>query len=338
MSDRTPGGTALVTGAAGFIGSFLCEGLVAAGYSVVGADNFFRGTRANLKGLEGVPDFELVEIDLSLPENVGTLRELLRSRRVDTVFHLAAVNGTEYFYDRPAFVFDQNTACTNTLLAAITDTEVDYLIYASSSEVYGEPRVIPTHEACEIVLRPEEDRDSYAASKAFGDFAVRMAARRLGVDHLVLRIFNQYGTRMVASRYGQVIPEFMRRTLADEPFTIIGDGSQTRSFCYVEDAVEAVKRLVGGRCTGVLNLGNDEEVTILELARRIHALVGRPFEPVFLPPRSGDHLRRRPDITRLRAAVPGLRFTPLDDGLRRLMGYYDPADGPGSKPGGGPDA
>ncbi len=273
--------TALVTGAAGFVGSFLCEELLRRGYDVVGVDNLFRGRMENLKAAERSKEFEFQRLDLTHATAASALKELLSSRAVTLVYHFAAVNGTQHFYDRPKLVLDWNTRITFAVMESLEGTPVEKIIYASSSEVYGDPDVIPTPESHPIKLKASADRDSYAASKAIGDFIVRLFARDLGIDHLIARIFNTYGERMVNTQYGQVIPEFIRKCRIEPKFEIIGNGLHTRSFCYVADTVERIVSLAEKGTQPIYNVGHDAELSILDLARLIHALLGRPFEPVF---------------------------------------------------------
>lgn len=318
----------LITGAAGFIGSFLCDELLDHGYTVYGIDNFFRGKFENIKHLQNNTKFTLEEIDLSDPNNIGPVQKLVRSKGIDTVIHLAAINGTAYFYDRPLFVLDQNIKITQNLLHAITDTMVNYIVYTSSSEVYGEPLTFPTNEQHPILLNALSDRDSYAASKALGDFYIRLFAEKYNIKWLILRVFNTYGERMVGTRYGQVIPEFITRMLFEEKFTILGNGSNTRSFCYVKDTTLAMRLLIEKQMTGLLNLGNDQETSIVDLARKLHVLENKAFNPVFLEGRPHDHKRRFPDIQQLKLLLPSLKFTNLDLGLRQVIDFYKQG-GPG---------
>ncbi len=311
----------LVTGAAGFVGSFLCDQLVQHEHSVVGIDNFFRGKPENIENLRKEKNFSFVELDLSLLINIEKIKSLISVHNINTIFHLAAINGTEYFYERPLFVLDQNIKITQNLLAALC-SPVEYIIYTSSSEVYGNALEFPTKETHPILLNALSDRDSYAASKAIGDFYVRLFAKQNNMHSLILRIFNLYGERMDGTRYGQVVPEFVNRMLHEKEFYIIGNGSQTRSFCYIEDAVFAMRELMEKRVTGILNLGNDEEISIGTLANTIHELDNRKFNPVFKPERPNDHKRRRPDISCLISLLPELKFTPLKLGLKRVINFY----------------
>lgn len=312
----------LITGAAGFIGSFLCEELVANGYSIIGIDNFFRGNIKNIGHLSNNKNFLLEKLDLSLSENINRVKELITDNNIHTVFHLAAINGTQYFYDRPLFVLDQNVKITQNLLAAIENTPVNYIIYTSSSEIYSDANVIPTNEQQPILLNAAADRDSYAASKALGDFYVRLFSQQHHLSCLILRVFNLYGERMVGTRYGQVIPEFIHRLLFEDTFTIIGDGTNTRSFCYIDDAVGAMKELMERKTKGIVNIGNNHETTILDLAKLIHQISNRSFNPTFLPKRTDDHQRRCPDITYLKSLLPEFKLTSLKTGLEKIMAYY----------------
>lgn len=313
---------ALVTGAAGFVGSFLCEDLLARNHDVVGVDNFFRGRAANLIDARNSGRFELHELDLAQPDAARRLRELLAAHATEVVYHFAAVNGTRHFYDHPQLVLDNNTRITMGVMESLRDTPVRQVVYASSSEVYGDADLIPTPETQPIKLKALADRDSYAASKAIGDFYTRLFARELGIDYLIVRIFNTYGERMVNTRYGQVIPEFIRKCREEPVFEIIGDGSHTRSFCYVRDTVRRIVSLAEKGDQPVYNVGNDVELTVLELARTIHALLDRPFEPVFLPERPDDHKRRCPDIGLMRQALGELDAMPLEAGLGRTIAWY----------------
>jgi UDP-glucuronate decarboxylase len=312
----------LITGAAGFIGSFLCEELISHDYFLVGLDNFFRGKRENIWPLETQGNLVLEELDLSLPESIQRITHLISEHNITIVFHLAAINGTEYFYERPLFVLDQNIKMTQNLLYALKNTSVDYLIYTSSSEVYGDALEIPTDEKQPVALNIFADRDSYAASKLLGEFYVRLYAKQYDIKSLILRVFNMYGERMVGTHYGQVIPEFINRMLFENEFRIIGDGSYTRSFCYIKDAASAMRKLIEKQITGLVNVGNDQEITILELAEKIHILERENFNPTFSPERLNDHKRRCPDIRYLKTLLPDMKFTPLDQGLKKVIDFY----------------
>lgn len=313
--------TILITGAAGFIGSFLAESLIQNGYKVFGIDNLFRGKMANIQHLPKA-NFQFCKLDLSHSKQIKRIRKILLQHHITTIFHLAAINGTQHFYDHPFFVLDQNIKITQNLLASIPETAVNYIIYTSSSEVYGDATQFPTPETYPISVHADFDRDSYAASKAVDEFYVHLFSQLHKIDHLILRVFNTYGGRMVGTRYGQVIPELIKKIHFDEKFTIIGDGTQTRSFCYVQDLVWIFKKLMQKQVTGLMNVGNDDEISIAGLAQQLHRLTCQTYAPTFLPGRPHDHQRRKPDISQLRKMLPELRFTSLDQGLTKTLEFY----------------
>jgi UDP-glucuronate decarboxylase len=299
----------LVTGAAGFLGSHVCDELLSKGYTVVGVDNFFRGKKENV-----AKDVIFLERDLT---SEG-IEDLINLHNIDTVFHYAAINGTEHFYDIPAKVFNDNMNMTRNVLESITRGDsVKRIVYTSTSEVYGPHPPLPTDEHEPIILNMFSDRDSYASSKAIGEFQIKYAAKKLQISYLILRPFNTYGTRMDNTKYGQVVPEFFRKVYEPE-FTLIGDGSQTRSFCHVDDHKVLAVRLAEYDSNSVVNIGNDEEITILDLAKKVHEIKGRAFEPKFLPARDYDTQVRQPDIRKIRLLYPSYEFISIDDGLRRM--------------------
>ena len=310
----------LITGVAGFLGSHLADACLDRGWQVTGLDNLFRGRPEHMPEH---PAFRFETLDLCT--DVEAIAALIKETRPDLILHYGAINGTEYFYERPWSVLDTNVSSTVQLLKAIEASghAPDRLAYASSSEVYGEsPDRIPTDERCLTKLDIHSIRDSYAAAKAIGDFYVRMFCEQHDIDWTLLRIFNGYGPRMDASKFGQVVPEFIHRALSNEPFTIIGDGSQTRSFCHVDDHVRMVLALaMDPRGVGVYNIGNDEEVTMMELARTIHEVLDLPFEVVHLPPRPNDPVRRVPDCSST-WAITGPCEIDLRAGIAKTATWY----------------
>lgn len=309
----------LVTGCAGFIGSFLTEGLIAEGHYVIGLDNFFRGKKENLQSIQNNKKFEFIDMDLSESDSILKINKIIHSKKIEIIYHLAAINGTQYFYDSPLKVLNQNTKITTNVLEAMQNTSVKKIVYTSSSEVYGEPLIVPTPESHPVLLNAKADRDSYAASKALGDFYVKLYSEKNKINYLILRVFNMYGPRMINTQYGQVIPEFIHRMKTETEFTIIGDGSHTRSFCYIQDAIRFILNLDKQNVTGFVNLGNPEETSILTLAKKIHDIAGKKFNPVFLPERPNDHHRRCPDISILLNYISRPNFTLLEDGLKYLI-------------------
>ncbi len=317
MVSGIPGAKALVTGVAGFIGSFAAERLLDEGFYVVGIDNLFRGRMENLEKAMQNPRFSFHRIDI----RKGVPYELVKD--VDIVLHYAAINGTQHFYERPLEVLQTNVEGTIRVLEAAVEAGAGLFVYASSSEVYGTPMYYPTDERHPILL-PEvvNPRHSYAASKAIGEYYTVWYSRKRGMHYLVLRIFNTYGPRMDTSKYGQVIPEFIRKIFFEKEFTIIGPGTQTRSFCYIDDHIEMTMRLIAAVRDEIVNVGNDEEVTILELARLLHEIVGKKFEYKLLPPRPGDPMRRLPSIEKA-VGLTGYRpRVSLREGLYRTVKWY----------------
>jgi len=191
---------AMVTGAAGFLGSFLSEELLNNRYEVVGIDNFFRGKK------EYLPEHEnFIFYELDLVNEQGRFIDIVKKHKPELMFHYAAINGTEYFYDIPYQVINDNVRMTQNILKACKNSSVKKIIYASSSETYGEPLEIPTPETHPILLNVHTDRDSYASSKAICDFYVKLFAKEHKLEYIILRIFNTYGPHMDTSKYGQVV-------------------------------------------------------------------------------------------------------------------------------------
>ena len=303
----------LVTGAAGFLGSHLCDSLLAAGHKLVGVDNFFRGKKENLPNHK---NFTFHECDLL---NLESITSVVNSEKFDIVVHYAAINGTRYFYDIPYKVCNDNIVMTQNLLLACKNSNIDKVVYASSSEVYGPTPVVPTDENQPIILHATADRDSYASSKAMGEFLVRLWSKENSKKYLVVRPFNTYGTRMATNGYGQVIPEFIERVEQGEQFYLHGDGQQTRSFCHVKDHCEMVTNLIESSSEGIYNIGYDEETTILDLAKLIHRLKGKELSIEFKPAWGNDTKWRKPDLEKIQGEVFDKKFISLEDGVRDLI-------------------
>jgi len=306
-----------VTGCAGFLGSFLSQELLKNGYRVYGCDNFFRGKK------EYLPDnknFTFHNVDLVNEDEA--FENIIREVKPDIMIHYAAINGTEYFYDIPYQVTNDNVKMTQNVLNAIKNSNVKKIVYASSSEVYGEPMQVPTPESHPILLNVHTDRDSYASSKAINEFYVKLFAQENNLDYLILRIFNTYGPHMDTSKYGQVVPEFIKKLFEDEKFTIIGNGQHTRSFCYVDDHTRLALNLIENVKDEIINLGNDKETSIDQLAETIHKLENKRFEPKYLPGREYDHKRRCPDITKLKSLLNDSPKISLREGIMKTIEVY----------------
>ncbi|MGC8567557.1 MAG: NAD-dependent epimerase/dehydratase family protein, partial [Caldisphaera sp.] len=221
-------GKVLVTGVAGFLGSFLAEKLIEEDYYVIGIDNLFRGNIRNIQHLIDSKKLEFYNLDIRnpLPKHIFT--------DVEAVFHYAAINGTQHFYEKPKEVLEVNAEGTINVLKSSIENNVEKFVLASSSEVYGNPSTVPIDEDFPLIISSVNNpRHSYEAGKIIGEFYVRWFSEKYGMKYLILRLFNAYGPRMDSSEYGQVIPEFIRKIFVEPEFTIIGPGTQTRSFCYV---------------------------------------------------------------------------------------------------------
>lgn len=317
---------ALVTGGAGFIGSYLSEELVNRGFDVSIWDNLFRGKYENIESLiKGNNIF--VNIDMAKHENISKMAELLLNERPEYIFHYAAINGTQYFYDIPAQVLEVNANATYNLMLALREAKkhdekfYTKIIYASSSEVYGEPFSLPSKETDVTYVVTSHTRDSYAAAKLIGEFYVKLISEEIGIDWITLRLFNVYGTRMVGTKYGQVIPEFIKRLSEGEyPLSVYGDGKHMRSFCYVTDNVNnTVDLALSTAKNEVYNIGNDHEVSIFDLGNLIMKKMG--LEPCFnyLPERKGDHKRRCPDIRKIHSVIGARRYISLEEGIDKML-------------------
>jgi nucleoside-diphosphate-sugar epimerase len=303
----------LVTGAAGFLGSHICDSLLNRGHLVCGVDNFFRGS---IKNLPVHHSFNFHEIDLL---ECNKLQSLFNSFQPELVIHYAAINGTRYFYDIPYRVCHENILMTQNVLKVSSLDCVKKIVFASSSEVYGPTPLVPTAECQPIILHQSSDRDSYASSKAIGEFLVRLWANELKKSFLILRPFNTYGERMATNGYGQVIPEFIERIISKDDFFLFGDGNQTRSFCHVFDHSEILCDLIFSADNETLNIGNDEEITILDLAKLIHFKFNKPFNPSFKPSWDNDTKWRKPDLTNLKKFISDRKFIDLAMGISKMI-------------------
>ena len=303
--------TILVTGAAGFLGSHLCDALLSHGDTVVGVDNFSTGNLTNLSHLSRESRFRLIELDICKPFDPG---------KVDYIFNFAS----------PASPIDYSRLGVETLLvgSAGTINTLDLArkygagyLHASTSECYGDPEVHPQVETYWGNVNPVGPRSVYDEAKRFSEAAVAAYHRYYGVDTHLVRIFNTYGPRLQASD-GRVISNLMVQALRGEPLTIYGDGSQTRSFCYVSDLIEGVLLLSCSDEHLPVNLGNPVEWTILECAQEILAVTGSTSEILFRDLPQDDPTRRRPDITLARALLNWEPKVTLRQGLECSLEYF----------------
>jgi dTDP-glucose 4,6-dehydratase len=298
---------ALVTGGAGFIGSHLCDRLIAEGWEVVCVDNLLTGRKENIEHLLDHERFTFLEHDVCEPfELEGPL---------DWVLHLASPASPVDYLAHPIETLRVNAEGTRRMLELAVERGAAFLL-ASTSEVYGDPLVHPQPETYWGNVNPIGPRSCYDEGKRHAE-ALTMAFHRVhGLEIRIARIFNTYGPRMRMDD-GRVVPTFIRQALAGEPLTIFGDGSQTRSLCYVEDLIQGLWLLMHRGPNEPVNLGNDEELTVLEIAERIRQLTGSRSELVFLPRPEDDPERRRPDLHRASDELGYGVAVGIGDGLRR---------------------
>jgi UDP-glucuronate decarboxylase len=301
----------LVTGGAGFIGSHLCERLLGEGHEVLCLDNFFTGSKANVAHLRENPRFELIRHDVTEP----ILLE------VDRIYNLACPASPVHYQYNPVKTIKTNVMGTIHMLGLAKRVRAR-ILQASTSEVYGDPNVHPQPESYWGHVNPIGVRSCYDEGKRVAETLMMDYHRQNKVDIRIVRIFNTYGPRM-ALEDGRVVSNFIVQALKGEDITVFGDGSQTRSFCYVDDLVEGMVRLMSCEgTTGPVNVGNPAETTILEFARRIIELTGSSSKIVFKPLPSDDPKQRQPDITLAREKLGWEPRVALEVGLKRTVEYF----------------
>ena len=301
----------LVTGGAGFLGSHLCERLLAAGDEVICLDNFFTGRKKNVRRLLDNRNFELIRHDITVPILV----------EVDRIYHLACPASPIHYQYNAIKTIKANVIGTINMLGIAKRTKAR-ILFASTSEVYGDPAVHPQKEDYWGNVNTLGVRSCYDEGKRVAETLMMDYHRQNKVDIKIVRIFNTYGPRMLPDD-GRVVSNFIIQALKGEDITVYGKGSQTRSFCYVDDLIEGMTRMMDSEhFLGPVNLGNPEEYTILELAQKIIAMTGSPSNISYKPLPSDDPRQRQPDIT---LAGQKLRWKPavsVTDGLTRTIDYF----------------
>ena len=307
----------LITGGAGFIGSHLCERFLADGDDVICMDNLLTGAADNIAQLFANRRFSFIQQDVTTYIYVkGT---------VDAILHFASPASPIDYLELPIQTLKVGSLGTHKALGLAKEKNARFLL-ASTSEVYGDPLVHPQNEEYWGNVNPIGPRGVYDEAKRFAE-AITMAYHRTHkVETRIVRIFNTYGPRMRLND-GRVVPNFISQALKGEPLTVYGDGSQTRSFCYVSDLVEGIVRLLRSDHSGPVNCGNPLEVSILEFARKIKALTGSKSEIVFRPLPEDDPKVRQPDITRAKKLLGWEPKVALEDGLRQTIAYFKPVLG-----------
>jgi dTDP-glucose 4,6-dehydratase len=302
---------AVVTGGAGFVGSHLCETLLGHGWDVVCVDSFLTGSRSNVEDAVGQPGFELITADVS--------RELPVTGPVDAVLHLASPASPIDYLELPLETLRAGSFGTHMALELARSRGAVFLM-ASTSEVYGDPLVHPQPETYWGNVNPIGPRSVYDEAKRYAEAAAMAYCRGFGVPVRIVRIFNTYGPRM-RRHDGRAVPAFIDQALRGEPMTVHGDGSQTRSLCLVDDLVEGIRRLLDSDHVGPVNIGNPEEVTVLEIAERIRDLLGSSSDIVFTPRPQDDPERRCPDISLAKRVLGWQPTVSLQDGLARTVDW-----------------
>jgi dTDP-glucose 4,6-dehydratase len=300
--------TCLVTGGSGFLGSHLCDALLAKGHRVICVDNFDTGSLDNIAHLRG-PEFHFLHQDITEPFFVD--------EPVDFVYHFASPASPIDYLRLPLHTLKVGSYGTHHALGLAKQHRARF-VTASTSEVYGDPQVHPQPESYWGHVNPIGPRGVYDEAKRYAEALTMAYHRQQGVDTAIVRIFNTYGARMRAHD-GRAIPTFLRQALQDKPLTVFGDGSQTRSFCYVSDLIDGVIRLAESGVHQPVNLGNPDEYTLLELARTVIEVTGARSEVVFQALPTDDPQVRRPDITLARELLGWEPAVPLRDGLRATL-------------------
>ena len=304
----------VVTGGAGFIGSNLCEALLEKGYVVFCVDNLLTGSEKNIQQLKKNPDFTFIKWDV--------INEFPVLPKIDYVFHLASPASVPDYQK-----YDEETALVNSVgtrnMLKVTKAYKAKFLFTSTSEVYGDAKEHPQKETYWGNVNPNGVRACYDESKRFGEMITMLYVRNRGVDARIARIFNTYGPNMRKDD-GRVISNFINASLEGKPLTIYGDGKQTRSFCYISDQVAGLMALMFGENTKgeVVNIGNPEEFTMIDLANKIITMTGSKSEIVYAELPKDDPTHRKPDITKAQTLLGWKPLVSVDEGLKKTVEYY----------------
>jgi len=301
----------IVTGGAGFLGSHLCERLLREGHEVIALDNLFTGSKKNLNGIVSHPNFSLVLHDVTLPFFL----------EVDGIFNLACPASPVHYQKNPVQTLKTSVHGAINMLGLAKRTGARFL-QASTSEIYGDPEISPQPEGYWGNVNPIGIRSCYDEGKRAAETLTMDYSRQYGVDVRIARIFNTYGPRM-AHDDGRVVSNFAVQALKNEPITIYGDGSQTRSFCYYEDLIDGLMRLFfAPEVREPINLGNPEEITVKQLAEEVIEISGSKSPLVLMDLPSDDPKRRKPDISRAKSILGWDPGTPRSEGLLKTIDYF----------------
>lgn len=309
----------LITGAAGFLGSHLCDLLISEGHEVIGMDNFITGNPDNLAHLSGNPLFSFIRHDVS--------NFIFVPGKVDAVLHFASpaspnATSPRGYVNLPIQTMKAGALGTHNTLGVARANQARFLL-ASTSEIYGDPKEHPQKESYWGHVDPIGIRSVYDEAKRFAEALTMAYHRAHQIDTRIVRIFNTYGPRMHLED-GRVVPNFIKQALSKKPLTIYGDGSQTRSFCYVDDLINGIHRLLLSNIHEPVNIGNPQEISILEFASLINDITKNPAGIIFKENLRGesDPQRRQPDITRAQQDLSWFPQVVLEDGLLRTISYF----------------
>jgi len=302
----------MVTGGAGFLGSHLCDALLAKGHRVICIDNLITGNVANIEHLAGNGSFRFIKHDVT--------EYLYLPDPVDYIFHFASPASPIDYLELPIQTLKVGALGTHKALG-LSRAKGSVFVLASTSEVYGDPLVHPQEESYWGNVNPVGPRGVYDEAKRFAEAMTMAYHRTHGVNTKIVRIFNTYGPRMRA-KDGRVVPAFITQALAGEPLTVFGDGNQTRSFCYVSDLISGIYALAMSNETGPMNMGNPREMTVVGLARKILKLTGSNSDLVFNPLPVDDPKVRQPNISLAKKALDWEPKVDLDEGIPRVAEYF----------------
>jgi dTDP-glucose 4,6-dehydratase len=302
----------LITGAAGFLGSHMCDRLLAEGHSVIGVDNLITGRPGNVEHLSREGRFEFVEHDITKP--------FTATFALDVIVNMASPASPKDYLEHPIETLDVGSIGSRNMLELARSQSARYLV-TSTSECYGDPLVHPQVETYWGHVNPVGPRSCYDESKRFAEALTMAYHRTYGLATNIARIFNTYGPRMKLDD-GRVVPALVDQALQGKPLTVFGDGSQTRSFCYVSDLIDGLYRLMLSDERYPVNLGNPIELTILEFAERIRRLTGSSSKTQFMPLPQDDPKQRRPDISKAERVLGWRPRVDLEEGLRQTIEHF----------------
>jgi UDP-glucuronate decarboxylase len=300
----------LVTGGAGFLGSHLCRMLISQGHEVLCVDNLFTGNKSNIKNLLNNPNFEFMRHDITFPLYV----------EVDEIYNLACPASPIHYQKDPIQTTKTSVIGAINMLGLAKRTNAKILQF-STSEIYGDPEISPQVESYWGNVNPIGERSCYDEGKRCAETLFMDYRRRWNLQTKIIRIFNTYGPNMHEND-GRVVSNFIIQALKNEPITIYGRGDQTRSFCYVTDLLEGAIKVMGSNCSDPINLGNPNEITILELAEKIKELTNSKSELIFKPLPSDDPKRRKPDIALAKKEINWNPIVDLHTGLLETISYF----------------